>query len=64
MKALILNNTVVDLNENIFDEIRVFKSKRLLLNGIKSPKFKCILKNEYELGDDLIRIYSSNNKII
>ena len=52
------------LNKNIFDEIRVFKSKKLLSNGIKSPKFKCSLKNEYKLGDDLVKIYSSNNKII
>ena len=52
------------LNENVFDEIRVFKSKKLLLNGIKSPKFKCSLKNEYKLGEDLVKIYSSNNKII
>ena len=52
------------LNENIYDEIRVFKSKKLLLNGMKSPEFKCSLKKEYKLGEDLVRIYTSNNKII
>ena len=52
------------LNENIFDEIRVVKSKKLLLNGTKSPEFKYSLKQEYKLGEDLVRIYSSNNKII
>ena len=52
------------LKENVFDEIRVFKSKKLLLNGIKSPKLEYSFNNEYELGEDFVKIYKSNNKII
>ena len=43
------------LNENIWDEIKVFKSNKKLENGINAPKIKLLSNSEEKIkGDTLI----------
>ena len=43
------------INENIWDEIKVFKSNKRLGNGINAPEIKLLSNNEEKIkGDTLI----------
>ena len=49
------------LNENIWDEIRIFKSPLNFKNGIKSPRINIKPKNRTLIvEDELLVIYNSN----
>ncbi len=47
------------IDENLWDEARVFKSKKLLVEGIKSPQIKFKnSKSQYILDDELVTFFN------
>ncbi len=57
--AAILNHFIA---EDLFDEIRIFQSKKLLLNhGIKAPIIENYEFEKLDLGEDVLKIYKKEN---
>ena len=44
------------INEDVWDEARVFKTKKNLVNGLKAPKITGVSKVKKEIGDDQLEI--------
>ncbi len=51
--------TTLDLfiNENLWDEARVFQSNSIINSGIKSPKLNGRILIEQKVGDDMLKIF-------
>lgn len=48
------------INENLWDEARVFIGKTIFREGTLSPKFSGQLTSEEKIIDDILRIYTNN----
>jgi len=48
------------LEQNIFDEIRIIKSKKKIGKGIKAPNIRGIKLEYYQLGEDEILTYKKH----
>jgi diaminohydroxyphosphoribosylaminopyrimidine deaminase/5-amino-6-(5-phosphoribosylamino)uracil reductase len=48
------------INENLWDEARVFKSEVNFIEGIKAPKFDFKSTNEMNSNGDILKIYSND----
>lgn len=47
------------INENLWDEARVFIGNSVFETGIKSPDFKEVTSEERKIGNDILRIYKN-----
>ena len=45
------------INENLWDEARVFQSNSIINSGIKSPKLNGRILIEQKVGDDMLKIF-------
>ena len=48
------------IDENLWDEARIFTGKSLFKNGTKAPKLSGRLHSETPIIDDILRIYANN----
>ena len=48
------------INNDCWDEARIFENENLLKSGIKSPSIKGILKSEKKIGKDKLKIFTRN----
>ena len=48
------------INENLWDEARVFIGKKLFKKGTKAPIIKGILNSERKIKDDFLKIYTND----
>ncbi|WP_047546947.1 bifunctional diaminohydroxyphosphoribosylaminopyrimidine deaminase/5-amino-6-(5-phosphoribosylamino)uracil reductase RibD [Psychroserpens sp. Hel_I_66] len=48
------------IDENVWDEARVFKGSKTFNDGVKAPKFKGKLISEENIIDDTLHIYANN----
>ena len=48
------------INENLWDEARVFESNTIINSGIKSPKLNGTILIEQKVGDDMLKIFKPN----
>ena len=48
------------INNDCWDEARIFENENLLKSGIKSPSIKGILKTEKKVGKDKLKIFTRN----
>ena len=48
------------IDENLWDEARIFKGNLLFKDGIKAPEFNCKYQEEYKLLDDTLYIHYNN----
>ena len=48
------------INENIWDEARVFTAKRNLIHGIKSPNLRAELIKKQKIDDDYLEIMKND----
>ena len=48
------------IDEELWDEARIFKGKTEFKEGVKAPKFSGSLTSEEKILDDTLRIYRNN----
>ena len=48
------------INENLWDEARVFTGASQFKNGVKAPKFSGTLISEEKISTDILKIYTND----